>query len=261
VFAYVLLDNHFHLFFRLTDRNLSSGMHDFESGYVTLFNRNHNRSGPLFQGRFHDVIVEDESHSLELTRYLHLNPVRAGMTDNPQQYAWSSYRYYLNPHRAPPWLDWKTVLAEISLQESAARVAYKRFVEAGVKQSPDNPLDAAIDGWILGSVEFADGCRELIDGGTHSQPCVTLDQIMIAVMEAYGVDRNSIERRGRQGNRARDAAILLSRELLAESLDSLAERFGGVSRSAITESARRARERLERDDSFRQAVEEIRRRW
>ena len=77
VFAHVLMTNHFHIFFKLTDLNLSTGMHALESGYATQFNKQHGRSGALFQGRFHAVLVESEGHAWSLSRYIHLNPCRA----------------------------------------------------------------------------------------------------------------------------------------------------------------------------------------
>ena len=77
VFAHVLMTNHFHLFLKLHDPNLSSGLHDLQSGYATLFNKTHERTGPLFQGRFHAVLVESEGHAWSLSRYIHLNPCRA----------------------------------------------------------------------------------------------------------------------------------------------------------------------------------------
>lgn len=261
MFAYVLLDNHFHLYFRLTQRNLSSGMHDLESGYASLFNTNHDRQGVLFQSRFHAVVVENESHSLELTRYLHLNPCRAGITSQPIDYVWSSYRYYLNPRGAPGWLDCTSVLAQFALRQSAARLAYKRFVDAGVVKPVKNPLEEAIDGWILGSEQFADRCRKLLQEETSwTIRGASLEDVIDAAAATFGVSREVVVRSGRHGNRARDAAVLLSRELLSEPLQVVADRFGGLSRSAITETARRARERLQTDKAFRRAVEEIRRR-
>ena len=150
-----------------TQPNPSAGMHAFESGYVTLFNKRHHRTGPLFQGRFGAVLVEFESHARVLSRYVHLNPVEAGLARTPGEYAWSSYRYYLDPHGAPTWLDWRTILGELSARESAARIAYRRFVEASLGTTQPNPLDDAIDGGLLGSSQFveryqdacvADGC-------------------------------------------------------------------------------------------------------
>ena len=260
VFAYTLMDNHFHLFLRLGDPNLSSGMHDLESGYATLFNKNHHRSGPLFQDRFHAVLVENEGHCGELTRYIHLNPIRARMVREPSQYAWSSYRHYLNPHGAPDWLDWRTVLAEIASRESAARLAYKRFVEAGIEHPPPNPLDAAIDGWILGSEEFARRCYASAECNTHRPDRrITIESIVRTVADHYRVDLEALKRRGRHGNRAREAAILLSRDLASESLATLSEHFGGVSLSAITETVRRARQREHQDAAFHETIEEVRR--
>jgi len=259
VFAYALMDNHFHLFLRLGDPNLSSGMHDLESGYATLFNKNHHRNGPLFQDRFRAVLVENESHCGELTRYIHLNPVRARMVRDPSRYPWSSYRHYLNAHGAPDWLDWRTVLAEIASRESAARLAYKRFVEAGIEHPPANPLEGAIDGWILGSEEFARRCYASVESSTHRpDQRITVQSIIRAAAEHYGVDLEVLKRRGRHGNRAREAAILLSRELASESLATLSQHFGGVSLSAITETARRARQREQRDAAFHESVEQVR---
>ncbi len=133
VFAYVLLDNHFHLFIRTPNADLSVGMHDLQSGYATLFNQRHSRVGSLFQGRFKSVLVEDEGHAWVLSRYVHLNPIRANRARDPAAFRWSSYRIFLNPAGAPGWLDWQSVLAEFSPRESAARVAYKRYVEAGLE--------------------------------------------------------------------------------------------------------------------------------
>ena len=101
VFAVALLDNHFHIYLRTPEPNLSDGMRDLDGGYASLFNQLHQREGPLYQGRFKSVLVENESHSWELSRYVHLNPYRAGLTRDPFQYRWSSCRFYLNSQHAP----------------------------------------------------------------------------------------------------------------------------------------------------------------
>src|SRR4051812_35961556 len=140
VFAYALMNNHFHLFVRTPHPNLSLGMHDLESAYVTFFNRRTQRPGPLMQGRFGAVMVESEGHLWELSRYVHLNPFRARLASHPAEYAWCSYRFYLDPREAPAWLDWRTVLADFAGTEGAARLNYRRFVETGILQAPPDPL-------------------------------------------------------------------------------------------------------------------------
>ena len=186
VFAWVLLDNHFHLFFRIPTASLSAGMHDFESGYAAVFNRRHDRHGPLFQGRFHDVVVESESHAWELSRYVHLNPCRARLAARPELWRWSSYRHYLDPRGAPQWLDWPTVLAERSLNEGAARIAYKRFVDAGLSGTVASPLASAIDGWIVGSEEFAKRVRTVCLENDGSRGPQTPADVLAVVAEKFG---------------------------------------------------------------------------
>ena len=90
-FAWVLMDNHAHLFFQTPEANLSAVMHDLNSGYATWFNRQHRRVGSLFQGRFKAILVEDESYCWTLSRYIHLNPFRARMVQRPEDHPWSSY--------------------------------------------------------------------------------------------------------------------------------------------------------------------------
>ena len=102
VFAWVLMTNHFHLYLRTPQPNLSAGMHDLNSGFTpSLFNRRHRRVGSLFQGRFKAILVEDDSHSWELSRYVHLNPVRAKMVDRPEDYRWGSYPAFLDRRKSP----------------------------------------------------------------------------------------------------------------------------------------------------------------
>ena len=262
VFAYVLLDDHFHLYFRIPGKSLSAGMHDFESAYATRFNKRHQRAGRLFRGRFKSVLVENDSYSRDATRYVHLNPLRAGIVENPAAYPWCSYRYYLNPHGAPGWLDWQTVMAEIGRTESAARVAYRRFVESGIKQPPANPFQAAVDGWILGSNEFVQRVKQTVeDPADGDEPVVgvSVDDVISAVCRAFDVERDQILRPGGRLNRPRDAAVLLARELTAQPVATLGAAFG-VGATAITETVRRAERRLTSEPSFRGQIEWVKRR-
>jgi putative transposase len=90
VTAWVLMSNHYHLVVQTPEANLSRGMHWINGTYAAWFNRRHDRSGHLFQGRFHGVLVEKETYLRELLRYVVLNPVRAKMVARPEDYRWSS---------------------------------------------------------------------------------------------------------------------------------------------------------------------------
>ena len=160
VFAWALMDNHFHLFLQTPDANLSAGMHDLNSGFATWFNRRHRRVGSLFQGRFKAILVEDESYSWTLSRYIHLNPVRAKLVRRPEDHRWSSYQYFLRSRKAPKWLDWQTVLAEIGKQTPAARREYRRFVEAGIRGKLASPLKDVVGEVLLGAAEWVERMRK-----------------------------------------------------------------------------------------------------
>jgi len=102
--AYCLMPNHYHLVIQTLEPNLSRGMRQLNGVYTQRFNRRHDRVGHLFQGRFKGILVEREGHLLELVRYVVLNPVRAGMERDPEEYRWSSLRATLGLVRAPRWL-------------------------------------------------------------------------------------------------------------------------------------------------------------
>jgi len=90
--AYCLLNNHYHLVIETPDGNLSKGMRQLNGVYTQAFNKRHRRVGHIFQGRFKGILVQKDSHFLEVCRYVVLNPVRAKTVGQPHQWKWSSYR-------------------------------------------------------------------------------------------------------------------------------------------------------------------------
>src|SRR4030043_1793691 len=89
--TYCLMNNHYHLLVETPDGNLSEGMRQLNGVYTQVFNRRHRRAGHLFQGRYKAILVQKDSHLLEVSRYVVLNPVRAGTVERPDQWKWSSY--------------------------------------------------------------------------------------------------------------------------------------------------------------------------
>ena len=90
--AYCLMENHYHLLIETPDGNLSFGMRQLNGVYTQLFNRRHQRTGHLFQGRYTSILIQKDSHLLEVCRYVVLNPVRARVVERPEAWKWSSYR-------------------------------------------------------------------------------------------------------------------------------------------------------------------------
>lgn len=154
--AYCLMPNHYHLFAETPWGGLSKAMHLINTTYTVYFNKKHTRCGHLFQGRFKSILVEAETYAWELSRYVHLNPVRAGIVCLPEDYPWSSYRDYLGLRRSISWLDTSLVLGDSANLSKESRNCYAKFVLAGIGGEPPSGYNEAKRSGVLGSSAFMD---------------------------------------------------------------------------------------------------------
>jgi REP element-mobilizing transposase RayT len=256
VFAWALMTNHFHLFLETPDGDLSEGMHDLNSGYASTFNRRHGRCGPLFQSRFKAILVEREAHDWELTRYIHLNPVRAGMEERPEEYPWSSCRAYFDSRRAPEWLAWEHVLIRHGRTLRVARRAYRQYLEDGMESTSGSPFVRVVASTMLGSPGFVARMRAWL--GDHFpgrevpqaravRATVDMAEIERAVCAAFGVGPDRLRERRRRQNDARAAAIYLCRKLTGTPMAELGAAFGDVTGQAASRTSRALEARLPGD--------------
>lgn len=158
--AYCLMDNHYHLLVETPDANISKGMHYLNCVYTIYFNRNHDRVGHVLQGRYKSILVERDSHLLELTRYIVLNPVRAGFVKRPEEWPWSSYRATAGIEGAPPFLHTSWLLDQFDKNSERARQLYREFVANEGKTGPWEELKGGV---VLGSENFLDVVKPLLD--------------------------------------------------------------------------------------------------
>jgi REP element-mobilizing transposase RayT len=159
--AYCLMDNHYHLLIETPEGNLSAGMRQLNGVYTQAFNRAHRRDGHLFKGRFKAILVEKESHLLELCRYIVLNPVRAGITAQPDDYRWSSYLPTLGTVARPSFLATEWLLGNFSTSFAESCRRYRQFVKDGMNiiESPWEKLAGQI---LLGTEAFVQKARGLL---------------------------------------------------------------------------------------------------
>ena len=159
VHSFCQMDNHFHLLVETPDGNLSDGMRLLNASYTQYFNRRHRVVGHLFQGRYKAILVQKESHVLELIRYIVLNPVRANPVLTPDEWEWSSHHHVLGRKSSPGWLATDEVLKCFGADRDRAIEAYCRFVLDG--QGVPSPLTAVEHQFILGDREFIEEHRHL----------------------------------------------------------------------------------------------------
>jgi len=149
--AYCLMSNHYHLLVETPLPNLSKGMQLLNGVYTQRFNRATKRSGHVFQGRFKAILVEKDSHLLELARYVVLNPVRAKAARSARAWPWSSYRATAGQTEVPEFLTIDWILSQFGTKRASAVRAYRQFVSQGRGVSVWEELRA---GSLLGSDEF-----------------------------------------------------------------------------------------------------------
>ena len=154
VHAYCLMLNHFHLIMETPLGNLSNMMHFLITKYTVYFNKKHKRQGHLFQGRYRSVLVEAVGYAKELSRYVHLNPVRAGLVSRPEDYTWSSFLCYLGVNRPEGWLETAVVLKLFSDDPQMARKTYQAFVSHAIGKEPLDRIRNSVKTGVLGSEEF-----------------------------------------------------------------------------------------------------------
>jgi len=161
IHAYCLMDNHYHLLIETPDGNLSQGMRQLNGVYTQRSNHNHNRVGHVFQGRYKAILVQKETYLLELARYIVLNPVRARMVGEANNWPWNSYLDTAGFRPAPEWLSTDWILAAFGKRKSSAQLKYQDFVVAGKGQP--TPWEHLRNQVFLGSEEFVSGLQKKIE--------------------------------------------------------------------------------------------------
>jgi putative transposase len=159
IHVYCLMSNHYHLLLETPRGNLSQIMQYINSSYTTYYNVKRKRSGHLLQGRYKAILVDSDAYATELSRYIHLNPVRVGIVQVPADYPWMSYRYYIGDE-APVWLKTGFILGFFGKEIQQARIKYRDFVHEMISKEYTSPLLATVASTILGSPEFVNEIQE-----------------------------------------------------------------------------------------------------
>lgn len=153
--GYCWMPNHLHLIIQIADHPLGGIMQRIASRYARVFQARLGTTGHLFERRYHAQLVDADRYLLALLRYVHLNPVRAGIVSDPADYRWSSHRNYLGA-RCTAWVSTNPALALFSLDTRRARAAYVAFVEAGLPSGGrfETSQGADDDPRVIGDDEF-----------------------------------------------------------------------------------------------------------
>jgi putative transposase len=244
IHTYCLMTNHYHFLVETPEANLGRAVQWANVSYATYFNRKRQRQGHLFQGRFKCMLVDADAYLKELSRYIHLNPLRANLVEQLVSYPWSSYPSFIGKAKPPEWLEMDWLLSFFGKSRKAAFKEYRSFVEGVEPVAIENPAKAVVGGFILGSVDFVNWVKDTYLSKRSEEveipqlkvvkPRPTPDDVVSAVCREYGCDAEGIIEKGRKKNSARDMAIYLARELTGAAGAQLGKYFGNISGAGIT---------------------------
>jgi len=271
VYAYVLMGNHYHLLIRTPDANASRAIQWLNVSYSVWFNRRRGYTGHVFQGRFKGILVEGGEWGLELSVYMHLNPVatrklgmgkaakqaaRAGLADAPtkeqverrleelRRFEWSSYHAYAGYGRAPAWLESGPLLERAAEDPAGRTAAYRELVEGRVRQGvEESPWKKLKWGVVLGGERFARKVRGKIridretSGQKELRKRLTFAEIIRKVERIKG--EQWAEFRDRHGDWGRDVALWAGRKYSGLTLNELGQEAGGIDYTAVVLAIRR----------------------
>lgn len=211
-YAWALLSNHFHLLLMPTSTPLSYFMRRLLTGYAVSFNRHNKRSGHLFQNRYKSIVCEEEPYLLELIRYIHLNPLRAGLVANLEeldQYPWTGHAVLMGNRRLDG-QDTGAILERFGKRATTARRNYRQFVSEGIKTGRRDDLVGgglkrsqgerlndeyeSYDERILGCGDFVDGLKLEAKLRDRMKSAITLSRLLDIVSATLRLDRDTIRR-------------------------------------------------------------------
>lgn len=263
VFAYCLMGNHYHVCLRTPEGNLSRVMRHLDGLYTQRFNRAHGRDGALFRGRYKAIVVDADEYLSAVVRYIHLNPVEAGLVRKPHAYRWSSHGAYLRPEKARRWLRVEEVL-----EAFGSRAEFHEYVISGNDEGIEAFYSRRRASPVLGGEGFIKRIRPRLGRINREHPRYErikvrpeVERVLTLVAKAYGAEVGDLLR-GRRGseNEARKVAMYLVKRYCDLTLQETAERFGVKSYGVVGWACHGVQVKMEAGRKFREKVEGIERR-
>ena len=257
IHCFCFMPNHYHLLLETPRGNLHTILHHLNTSYTNYFNAKMRRAGHLFQGRYHAILVEKDSYALELSRYIHLNPVRARLVSDPSRYAWSSYSVYVGMGKGLEWLEKGFILSQISSDERRAQRGYEKYVKEGARQKMERPLEKVVGSTVLGSEGFIEWVRaRWIEKKDVSRDVPAL-RSLVRWPDLSMILKETEKVFGRRTAESRRVALYFSHRLSGVSLRQIGKFFGGIGPSAVTQNTRRFGDRLGEDRGLSKRVDRL----
>jgi putative transposase len=263
--AYCLMSNHYHLLIQTPKANLSRCMRHINGVYTQRFNKTHTCDGPLFRGRYKSILVDFDSYLLELVRYIHRNPVRAGIVDTMDKYPWCSHQGYLSDAKKWDWLYKDFVLSLFSPNKRERKREYRNFASHIDSKELEEFYGKKKIPAVFGKEPFLQWVKNKFSGDTRDVEIPEsrmfipdVDTIKKRVCDMYGIDEAELLR-SRRGvnNEPRNVAIYLTRYLRGDGLEVIGRAFGIDKYSSVSSVIERTKASIADNTRIKKRVDMI----
>ena len=265
VSAFCLMSNHYHLLVQTPAGNLSRAMRHVNGVYTQRYNRRHNIDGQLFRGRYKSVLVQEDSHLLELLRYIHRNPVTAHMCNAADDYLWTSHQGYLSSAKKWDWLHKEFLLDMFSPGQGRAKKQYKNFVQCEDSAKIIDFFGKKNLASFFGTRDFVEWIKATYCQFQNHQEipqsrnlAPTIADIKRTVCLCYEVDEKRLEQTKRgQVNEPRNVAVYLARRRCGLRLEEIGQEFGIGKYSSVSSIVTRIEKQLVQNKQLRKRIDEM----
>ena len=280
--AYVLMENHFHLILRTCEANLQKFMQRFNTSYTVHFNRKYKRSGHLYQGRYKALLVDANNYLLELSRYVHLNPVRIKyhigksrdeIVEILRHYEWSSYKGYIDKTGEQPFMSYGMILGMMAAgSDQSENSLYERFVMETIGKDTGISMREDVYGQaILGTKDFVEKIyQEYLSNRKQDKKEQSglqdmqrmpdsIEEIVHQVAREYKIPETELYVRGSRHTEARAILIELCRRYMARkmSLSAIGKVLGEITVSAISQNKNRLMEKQRKNEGLQRRIQKL----
>jgi len=262
--AYCLMTNHYHILVQTPDANLSRCMRHINGIYTQRYNARNGCDGTLFRGRYKSIVVDADLYLLELVRYIHRNPLRAGIVAKLDDYEWSSHKGYVSKAKKWEWLHKNYILGIFSKNKRSQLISYKRFISSEESAELIYYYSKKNIPSILGDTVFVQLLKDRFlkkkkekEIPESTKLCPEVIDIKQAVCAYYQIEETDLlmSRRGVE-NEARDFAMYMLRVIRSERLTKIGEEFNLSNYSSVSTAIERIKRKMD-SKKFKKMYEEI----
>jgi hypothetical protein len=250
------MKNHYHLIIETKNANLSKAMHYINASYTTYFNIKRKRTGPLYQGRYKAILIQADEYLHYLSSYIHLNPVRAHIVEDPINYPHSSYKYFVTNNKPSTWLNINSILSFFNKSPTKARQLYKEFVLSNIGREKEIITKNTVHGILLGNKDYLQWIQDNFIEKRKEDKEIPLLKKLAQKPKAKDI-QDYIAAKVKAKKQIKRFSVYFIRKYSDLNLRQIAGMFDNLGYTGVSKIYKRTEEKLKTDKALRNRLAEL----